>query len=97
VKMLLNAKQKMNKALHPVKQWVKNEDGFEVFERFGLTQGGVILAIGVAAVCVLVMNDYWSGVGSKYFGSNGGLDALTPDNTQVIAPGWGASADTGWN
>ncbi|MFF0828874.1 hypothetical protein ACFYU8_18380 [Brevibacillus sp. NPDC003359] len=84
-------------AVKVAKRWVKNEDGFQVFEKFGLTQGGVLLAIGVAAVSVLVMNDYWSGVGNKYFGNTGGIGALQPGNTDAIAPGWGAKADTGWN
>lgn len=82
--------------IQSTKKWLSNEDGFQVFEKFGLTQGGVLLAIGVAAVSIVVMNDFWSGVGSKYFGSNGGIAALQPGNTSAIAPGWGASAETGW-
>ncbi|MCM3716583.1 hypothetical protein M3202_21295 [Alkalihalobacillus oceani] len=76
-----------------LKKFVKEEEGFQVFEKFGLTQVGVLLALGIGAVCVLVLNGFWSGVGEKYYGANGieGLDPMT-------APGygWGDGAETGW-
>jgi len=56
--------------------WVTNEDGFEVFEKFGLTQGGVLLALGVTAVGIYFMGNLWNGV-SKSMDANG-LGAMSP-------------------
>lgn len=75
------------KAVNMMKKWVKEEDGFQVFEKFGLTQGGVLLALGVAAVSVVVMNDFWGGVGERYFAGDAGIDNLNP----------GTAAQTQWD
>ncbi|WP_374724086.1 hypothetical protein [Calidifontibacillus erzurumensis] len=79
-----------------VKKWTKEEEGFQVFEKFGLTQGGVLLALGVAAVSITVMDTFWSGVGQRYFSSDTGIDSLIPGSEAAL--GWGSGAiDTGWN
>lgn len=68
-------------------RWVKNEDGFEVFEKFGLTQGGVLLALGVTAVGIYFMSNLWNGV-SASMGTNG-LGSMAPSNlTSYQASGW---------
>lgn len=97
-KMIRGLKNKFseNATVLSMKKWAKDESGFEVFEKFGLTQGGVLLALGVCAVAVIVMNEFWSQVGDKYFGSEGGLDTLNPDSAQAVAPGWGKEASGGW-
>ncbi len=87
----------MKKLTGVVKKWMKEEDGFQVFEKFGLTQSGVLLALGVGAVSILVMNDFWSSVGGRYFASDRGIDALDPINAGAVAPGWGSSTENPWN
>ena len=68
-------------------RWVKNEDGFEVFEKFGLTQGGVLLALGVTAVGIYFMSELWNGV-SGQMGTEG-LGNMSPgDLTDYQSQGW---------
>lgn len=87
----------MKKMKLAMQQWMKNEEGFQVFEKFGLTQGGVLLALGIAAVSILVMNDYWSNVGDEYF-SSGGLHGMNPNNAGTgVTEGWGTSTENPWN
>lgn len=67
--------------------WVKNEEGFEVFEKFGLTQGGVLLALGVVAVAIYFMSDLWNNAANKL--GDGGLDSMTPMGlTEYQTNGW---------
>lgn len=78
------------------KRWLNEEDGFQVFEKFGLTQGGVLVALGVAAVVVVVMSNYWSNVGHQYFSTGTGIDGFVdPANAESI--GWTDNVGTGWD
>ncbi|WP_240377288.1 hypothetical protein [Bacillus piscicola] len=80
-----------------MKKWLKEEEGFQVFEKFGLTQGGVLLALGVAAVCVVVMNNYWGEVGGQYFSSDTGIDGFVdPSNAEMMNWGTSTTGQTGW-
>lgn len=63
------------------KKFIKDEKGFEVFEKLGLTQGGVILALGVVAVAVMAMGGFWQGIGSDYFADGGQFEKLDPTIT----------------
>lgn len=73
--------------LNGLKKWVKNEDGFEVFEKFGLTQGGVLLAMGVVAVAIYFMSDLWNNVAGQM--GDGGLGGMTPAGlTEYETSGW---------
>jgi len=67
-----------------VKRWAKNEQGFEVFEKFGLTQGGVLLALGVVAVAIWFMSDLWKEVG----GALGDVSDMTPSGIQTDYAEW---------
>lgn len=68
-------------------RWVKDENGFEVFEKFGLTQGGVLLALGVTAVAVYFMSNLWNNV-SGQMGTNG-LGNMAPSNLSTYqSQGW---------
>lgn len=70
-----------------VGRWVKNENGFEVFEKFGLTQGGVLLALGVTAVAIFFMSNLWNNV-SGQMGTNG-LGNMAPANlSNYQSQGW---------
>ena len=64
-------------------RWVTNEDGFEVFEKFGLTQGGVVIALGVTAVAIYFMNSLWSGVAGTM-----GNDFASLDPTSAATMSW---------
>jgi len=64
-------------------RWVRNEDGFEVFEKFGLTQGGVVIALGVTAVAIYFMNSLWGGVAGSM-----GTDFTQMDPTSAASMGW---------
>ncbi|ERM18281.1 hypothetical protein [Brevibacillus laterosporus] len=88
----LKKKFSKNATVLSMKKWAKDESGFKVFEKFGLTQGGVLLALGVCAVAVIVMNEFWSQLEIN----EGGLDTLNPDSAQAVAPGWGKEAAGGW-
>ncbi|SHN66365.1 MULTISPECIES: hypothetical protein [Desulfitobacterium] len=71
--------------LKKVGNWLRNEDGFEVFEKFGLTQGGVLLALGVTAVGVFFMSSLWSSAGD----SLGGVADFSPSNIgDYQSQGW---------
>lgn len=70
-----------------IASWLKNEDGFEVFEKFGLTQGGVILAMGVVAVGVYFMSQLWNGVSGQL--GTSGLGNINPAGlSDYQAQGW---------
>ena len=77
------AKAIVRKKAKSMSRWVKNEDGFEVFEKFGLTQGGVVIALGVTAVAIYFMNQLWSGVAGTM-----GEDFSTLDPTAAASMGW---------
>jgi hypothetical protein len=75
------------KVMKKIVRWVKNEDGFEVFEKFGLTQGGVLLALGVVAVAIWFMSDLWNGVAGQM--GDGGLGSMTPTGlSEYQTSGW---------
>lgn len=75
------------KTISHVGRWIKNEDGFEVFEKFGLTQGGVLLALGITAVAVYAMSSLWNSA-SAQLGANG-LNQIAPANlANYQAAGW---------
>lgn len=78
------------------KGFMEEEDGFQVFEKFGLTQGGVILALGIVAVAIIVMNTFWSEVGHHYYGANG-IDGLDPATAPGYGWGTGSETLTGWD
>lgn len=52
----------LKNTLSKVGKWVKDEEGFEVFEKFGLTQGGVLLALGVVAIAIYFLSTLWQDV-----------------------------------
>lgn len=85
----------VEKSKELMNRFMQEEDGFQVFEKFGLTQGGVILALGVAAVAVIVMNTFWSEVGHHYYGANG-IDGLDPTTAPGYGWGTGSEINTGW-
>ena len=62
-----------------MKRWVKNEDGFQMFEKLGITQIGVLLALGVGAVVIFVVSNLWDGVAAN-MGTE--LNNLTPDSVR---------------
>ena len=62
-----------------MKRWVKSEDGFQMFEKLGITQIGVLLALGVGAVVIFVVSNLWDGV-AENMGTE--LNNLTPDSVR---------------
>ncbi|WP_026701653.1 hypothetical protein [Salibacterium aidingense] len=82
--------------LSQFKQWITEEEGFQVFEKFGLTQGGVLLALIVTSVTVVIMSGFWNDVGSRYFSTGTGIDGMAePGNAESM--GWADDAQTGWD
>ena len=62
-----------------MKRWIDNEDGFQMFEKLGITQIGVLLALGVGAVVIFVVSNLWDGVAAN-MGTE--LNNLTPDSVR---------------
>lgn len=81
-------KRGVMKGVDVTKKWVKEEDGFQVFEKFGLTQGGVILALGVAAVSIMIMNTVWNDVGEAYFGGEDTTAGAFGSMAPTTMPQW---------
>ncbi len=43
-------------------KWLKSEDGFQIFEKTALTQGAVLVALGVLAAVIWGMSKFWNEV-----------------------------------
>lgn len=52
-----------------IKQWYKSEEGFQVFEKFALMHGGVIVAIGIGLFVLAIVAYEYTRVENEFIGS----------------------------
>ncbi|MFB0832917.1 hypothetical protein ACEU2D_25470 [Brevibacillus laterosporus] len=58
----------------PFITWLKEEDGFEVFERSVLTKGGIIIAIGVGSIILSLTGGEYTHIENEFIGSEEEVD-----------------------
>lgn len=52
-----------------VNQWLKEEDGYIVFESLGLVKGGLIVAVGVISIFSLILAYEYTRIENEFIGS----------------------------
>lgn len=49
--------------------WLKDESGFEIFERSVLTKGGIIIAVGVGSIVLSLSGGEYTRIENEFIGS----------------------------
>ncbi|WP_026701652.1 hypothetical protein [Salibacterium aidingense] len=55
--------------LRSVVSWLKEEDGFQVFESLGLVKGGLIVAVGVISIFLVILGVEYTRMENEFIGN----------------------------